>query len=377
MKRLQVARQLLENGATEKALLFAEPGLNRVTSHGVIFLVLLRQKNAGAADKLFSSLLERMSNDPIADATAVSLLSSYVFTPGVLVTSTRNGLVMNPWTPTPLAPPQLSAALRAKFFFVTSQILLRPVEPAELQLTSAGLAGTYFTIKRLLPLFEQNDPSISAALHVRLNKLAEGTNEVIPAAQREFLNAGFNSNDKKKDDPEDALSRIDGASNTNERNHLYAMAARAAAMKNQLKAREFADKIEQGELKKNVRNFVDFVLVSNALQKNESEKALLFARAGELSYLQRAWAYSETAALSKSSGLDEAMDLILEAAREAGRIPVTSAKHGLPSQDEGERLIRQENGTRFSMQSKRSTDQRLILGKRMKYLSAFKAGTTL
>jgi hypothetical protein len=292
----------------------------------VIFLVLLRQKNAGSADKLFSSLLERTSNDPNADATSVSLLSSYVFTPSVLVTSTRNGLVMNPWTPTPLAPPQLSAALRAKFFFVTSQILLRPVEPAELQLTSAGLAGTYFTIMRLLPLFEQNDPSISAALHVRLNKLAEGTNEVMPATQREFINAGFNSNDKKEDDPEDALSRIDGASNTNERNHLYAMAARAAAMKNHLKAREFADKIEHGELKKNVRNFVDFILVSNALQKNEPEKALLLARAGELSYLQRAWAYSETAALSKSSGLDEAMDLILEAAREAGRIPVTSAE---------------------------------------------------
>jgi hypothetical protein len=171
VKRLQLARQLLENGETEKALIFAEPGLNRVTSQGVIFLVLLRQKNAGSADQLFASLLERTSNDPIADATSVSLLSCYVFTPSVLVTSTRNGLLMNPWTAT-LPPPQLSPALRAKFFFVGSQILLRPVDPPELELTSAGLAGTYFTIKRLLPLFEQNDPGMAVALQGRLNRLA-------------------------------------------------------------------------------------------------------------------------------------------------------------------------------------------------------------
>ncbi len=112
-KRLQLAQQLLENGETEKALLFAEPALNRVTSQGIILLVLLRQKNAAMADQIFSSLLERTVSDPIADSTSVSLLSSYVFTPSVLVTSTRNGLLMNPWTST-LPPPQLRPALRTR-----------------------------------------------------------------------------------------------------------------------------------------------------------------------------------------------------------------------------------------------------------------------
>src|SRR6185295_9428440 len=35
VKRLQLARQLLENGETDKALAFAGPGLNRVTSPGL------------------------------------------------------------------------------------------------------------------------------------------------------------------------------------------------------------------------------------------------------------------------------------------------------------------------------------------------------
>ncbi|MEN3325994.1 MAG: hypothetical protein V7638_801 [Acidobacteriota bacterium] len=322
IKRLQLARQLLENGETQRAMLLAEPGLNRVTSQGVMFLVLLRQKNAGAADQLFNSLLERTSSDSLADATSVSLLSTYVFTPSVFVTSTRNGLLMNPWTD-PLPPPMLSPDLRAKFFSVTSQILLRPLEPGTLELTSAGIAGTYFTIKRLLPLFEQNDPNIAIALQTRLNTLGQGSDSLIPASQRGFVNAGFKSDEKKEDDPGDALSHLDDAS-TSQRNHLYAMAARAASMKNDPKAREFADKIEDSDLKKSVRNFVDFILVSKALALRDLEKALHLTRTGEISHFQRAWAYSEIAALSNSSAPEDSMNLIREAEREAERIETSA-----------------------------------------------------
>lgn len=320
-RRLQLARQLIEGGETEKAIRVAQPGLSRVTAQGVIFLVLLRQKNAGFADQIFNALLDRSSSDPVADATSVSLLSTYVFTPSVFVTSTKNGLLMNPWNEQ-LPPPQLSPELRAKFFSVASLILLRPLDRATLEQTSAGVVGTYFTIKRLLTLFEQNDPSMALALQSRLNTLAPGSDNVIPASQRGFVSAGFKSNEKKEDDPEDALSHLDGAS-TSKRNHLYAMAARAAAMKNDAKAREFAAKIEDMDLKKNVSTFVDFVLVSKALQSKDLDKALQLARTGELSHLQRAWAYSEIAALLKSSAPDDSMNLILEAGREADRM-VTS-----------------------------------------------------
>jgi|GEM_PF-5629684 len=217
----------------------------------------------------------------------------------------------------------LSPDLRAKFFSVTSQILLRPLEPGTLELTSAGLAGTYFTIKRLLPLFEHNDPSIAIALQTRLNALGQGSDSLIPASQRGFVNAGFKSDEKKEDDPEDALSHLDGAS-TSQRNHLYAMAARAASMKNDPKAREFADKIEDSDLKKNVRNFVDFILVSKALALRDLEKALHLTRTGEISHFQRAWAYSEIAALSKSSAPEDSMNLIREAEKEAERIETSA-----------------------------------------------------
>jgi hypothetical protein len=321
-KRLQLARQLLETGDLEKALALAQPGLNHVTSQGIIFLVLLRQKDSARADQLFAFILERAASDPTADATSVSLLSSYVFSPSVLVTSTRNGLLMHPWTTT-LPPPQLSPALRATFFGVASQILLRPLSPAELELTSAGLTGTYFTIQRLLPLFQQNVPEMAVVLKSKLNALGQGRDEIIPAQQREFINAGFSTKETKEETPDDVLMRIERSSGANERNYLYAIVAQKAALKNDPKARDYADRIEDAELKKSVHNFVDFILISKALEKKEPEKALHLLRTGELTHFQRAWSYTEVASLLKSSP-DRATELISEAASEASRIDASS-----------------------------------------------------
>lgn len=321
IQRLQAARQLLEGGELEKALAFAEPGLTRATSSGIIFLVLLRQKSTPRADQLFNALLERTAADPLSDATSISLLSSYVFTPSVLVTSTRNGLLMNPWTD-PLPPPKLAPALLGKFFAVASQVLLRPANRQELELTSAGLTGTYFTIKRLLPLFEQHEPEMAAALRARLNMLSDGV-DPLPEQQRSFTSVGLTSKTEETDNLE---ARIARAATTRERNTLYALAAREAAMKNDLKAREFADAIEDKELKASVRTFVDFLLVSTALEQKDTEKTLQLIRSGTLTPLQRCWSYAEVAALLKSKAPEQATELIGEAIKEAERIAVSSTE---------------------------------------------------
>lgn len=322
-KRLELAIQLLERGDTESALQIAASGLNRVTSQGIMFLVLLRKKNKTLADRNFAAMIDRAATDPLADATAVSLLASYVFTPSVLVTVTRNGLLMNPWTET-LPPPDLSPSLRATFFRVATNILLRPASLVELDLTSAGRTGTYFTILRLLPLFEQFDPNAATLLTTRLNSLTQNPEQMISAQQRAFVNTGFNRDETPSNESNDILSRIERTSNTRERDQLYALAARLAVMKDDLKAKELADKIEDSELKKRVRNFVDFVLVTKALEKKDVERAIQLARAGELTPFQRAWAYTELASAVAKSTPERAQVLLSEAVTEAGRIEATS-----------------------------------------------------
>ncbi|HEY0004870.1 MAG TPA: hypothetical protein VGB17_08665 [Pyrinomonadaceae bacterium] len=322
-KRLELAIQLLERGETESALQIAAAGLNRVTSQSIIFLVILRNKNKILADQYFASLLEKAATDPTADATAVSLLASYAFTPSVLVTATRRGLLMNPWTET-LPPPDLSTPLRATFFRVATQILLRPASLLELDQTTAGRTGTYFTILRLLPLFDQFDPNAATVLRTRLNSLAQNPEEIIPAHQRAFVNSGFARHEPAEKESEDILSRLERASSTGERDQLYALAARLAAMKDDPKAKELADKIEDAELRKRVRNFVDFVLVTKALEKSDAERAIQLARTGELSSFQRAWVYTELAGALAKSAPERIQALLDEAVAEARRIDVAS-----------------------------------------------------
>lgn len=321
-RRLQLARQLLESGELDKALLVATPGLGQVTSPGIIFLVLLRQKKAPRADQMFHSLLEVTANDPTADATSISLLSSYVFTPSTLVTVTRSGLLMNPWND-PIPPPDLSPRLKTFFFTVAAQVLLRPLGRQDLEATSAGLNGTYFTIKRLMPLFEQSSPDQAAALQARLNALSEGNRDLLSEQQRSFVNAGFNDS---TDETTNLAERISHAPNTNERNRLNALAARAAADKNDPQAREFADRIEDSELKARVREFVDFILLSKTLEKKNWEAALRLARNSQLTYFQRSWSYSELAGLVKSSAPEQAIDLINDATVQAEKIDPATAE---------------------------------------------------
>jgi hypothetical protein len=164
-KRLELANLLLEGGDVEGALRFADPALARATQPGIIFLYKLRQKNEAAADQRYAALLARTTVDPWADANSVSLLSSYAFTPLIFATVTRNGRAYGGEA----APaPALSADLRAAFFRMAAQVLLRPIAPPGQDRTSAGRAGTYFVIARLLPLFEQHAseraPELSAYL---------------------------------------------------------------------------------------------------------------------------------------------------------------------------------------------------------------------
>lgn len=321
-RRLQLARQLLDSGELDKALSVAVPGLAQVTSPGIIFLVLLRQKAAPRADQLFRSLLERTANNPAADATSISLLSSYVFTPSTLVTVTRSGLLMNPWNDS-ISPPELTPDLKALFFTIAGQVLLRPLRRQDLEATSAGLNGTYFTIKRLLPLFEQNSPDQAAALQARLNALSEGAGDLISEQQRSFVNAGFN---RAVEETTDLAERIDHAPNSNERNRLNALAARTAADKNDPKALEFVDRIEDSELKTRVQAYVELILLSKALEKKNWETALRLARNAQLTYFQRAWAYSELAGLRGKSAPEEAVQLITDATVQAEHIEPATAE---------------------------------------------------
>lgn len=318
--RLNLARQFLEEGDIERALQFADKALDRVTTHGIIFLSQLREKNQAAADQRFAALLGRTVNDPAADAITVSVLSSYAFTPFLYVIARRDGQNQTSQQRDNIVAPVMSPELRAAFFRTAAQILLRPLPPPDQDRTLAGRPGLYFAIARLLPLFDQYASDYSPELRAQLGALTPDAPEQFRSGQSPMLTRGLVPEEEMKDEGQAALESLDRAPNGEERDSLHARAAMVAARKGDQRARDYTDKIDDSDVRKRARAYVDFTLLYHAIEKKETTEALRLARTGELSNIQRAYALMEIARLMTKADPTRAAEVLDEALIEARRI---------------------------------------------------------
>jgi hypothetical protein len=318
-KRLEVALHLLNIGDTKQAKVFAEPALEFPTSPGIIFLCTLRQKDAAWADKQYMKILERSVRSSNSEATSVSLLSSYVLTPNYVVTATRRGRISNQFgegAPTADIPTQL----RTSFFEAAAAILLRPIPPPDRDVSITGRAGTYFTIARLLPLFESYAPQYVESLNTQLQILSPDAPETFRNGQDAMLRVGFASQTQSNDELAEILDKIANTGSSRERDTLYVEAIRQGVPKGDPRIRQFAEKIENENLRQQARSFTDLVAVRTALNTNDEAACLQLVRDNQLEPLHRVWAMVETARLIRNSNRPGALDLLEDADREAHRM---------------------------------------------------------
>jgi hypothetical protein len=320
-QRLRLANQLLETDV-ERALQFANPALATITMEGLNFLSFLRDKNPVAADQRYAKMLTIAETDLNADANTISLLASYLFTPHVFITFDPGGgqqwSQMNQRTPAPEVTPEL----RNAFFRTAAQVLLRPSPAREQDRSTSGLQGKYMVVQRLLPLFEQYAAKETVdQLRSEMAVLGQG------ADQREMRDEDGNNliqhglaPDRKPEDIEEALDRIDRAKTSAERDAIYLQLAIKTAQKGDLRARDFTEKIDESEVRKKARPYVDMTLALTAVDKKDTEKALMLATKGELTHIQRVWLLTQTAKALPPADRDKALGIIAEAAVEARRI---------------------------------------------------------
>ena len=319
-KRLQLARRLLEDGEMERALQFAAPALDSINRDSINFLSALREKNPTAADQVFLSLLARAERDPASDANTVSGLSSYAFTPFLFINFSPDGGASMAQERRGTAAPDLTNNIRTTFFRVASEILLRPLAPPDQDLTTSGRVGKYMIIKRLLPLFEQYAPDRAPVLRTQMTALAGDVPAREQRGDNRAVTSGITPDDTARNPLEAMQERQDRARTSEERDSIYADYAVALAGKADPKARELVDKIEDAELRKSVRGYIDFQSVQQSVQKNDPTEVARLAKSGELTSMQRIWAYSRAARLLMKSDQPRAVELLEEAAAEARRI---------------------------------------------------------
>jgi len=330
-KRFHLARKLLDDGEIERALEFAAPVLDQVNVNSIGFLSALREKRPETADQRYALLLAKAEFHPASDANTASGLSSYVFTPGLYVTFKPDGGAR--WSQpdqagSRLNPPNLPPALRNRFFQVAGNILLRPLPPPGQDFSSSGRIGKYRVIKRLLPFFDQSAADTASALRSQLTALADEVGTQAVGNDNPLLTQGVQT-EETIDDALDALEKmqkqLDHAKTTQERDLIYQDAAAALVNQSDVRAQDLADKIDDPNRRAQVRRFVDFELVRLALRKKEAAEAVRLAKAGQLTHMQRVWAYTQAAQLlMKSEGL-RAIYLLAEARDEARRIQADDA----------------------------------------------------
>lgn len=325
-QRLSVARDLLLSGELEKAMQFADPVLAQVTMESMNFLVQVRAKNAAVADARYAALLASATNNPQADANAVSLLSSYLFTPGLYITfngtSTNTSQSTSTFTPAQVAP-----ELRNAFFQTAAAILLRPLPPPEQpDQSSSGLDGKFLVIKRLLPFFEQSaPPAMVESLRGHMNALNTSISDGARRYDLDALNEGMRAEKPAADREQALLDRLDRAKTSAERDSIYIQLAVRTAGAGDLRAREFASKVEDTEVRKQVQAYIDGSLANYFVDKKLTDQALEMAHKGDLTQLQKTWVLSQTAKLLAKTDKDKALEIVDEAATEARRIDVSDS----------------------------------------------------
>lgn len=315
LKRLLVANKLLAAGDVVAAKEFAGPALTDVNAQSIGFLSKLRAKDAATADKIFAELLARVEADPMADANTISGLSSYAFTPGFYIVFWADG--GNPWMQPdgPTVAPNLDSALRSRFFRVAANVLLRPVPPPDQDTSSCGPRGRLKVITRLLPLFEQYMPETAPALRTQL--MAKEGRNIDPSL--DLFTEGIKPENYSAEigDIDEQLGR---SQSSEDRDEIYAATAARIAPTGNKRAREFADAIEESQLRGRIRNYVDFELVKFAIRKKNAAEVVQAAIAGELTHIERSWAYSQAARLLFETERERAVELLQKATDEAERI---------------------------------------------------------
>jgi hypothetical protein len=316
-RRLQLAIELLQENDAERALQFAEPALTKVNQTVVEFLVDLREKSPDAADQRFGALLGRAFADPATDPNAVLILSSYVLTPHLYMSLAGGGMSMSQRQDNIAPPANMAAAVRQGFAQFAAQELMRPLPPADQSDGNSARGAAYFVIGRLLPFLEQTLPASVAPLRAQMAAVMPDMNDQSRQRMDRNMTRGLVPDSQRSDGMQEALDAAQQATTPEARDRAYLQAALIASRKSDPKARDYASKIENADLRQQAYAFVDFTAVNQAIQKKDGLEVLRLAQAGDLNNTQRTWAYTEAARLLKDDRAHalEALEAAFQSAR--------------------------------------------------------------
>lgn len=137
------------------------------------------------------------------------------------------------------------------------------------------------------------------------------------------LNRGLRAERLVADREQALLERLERAKTSAERDTIYIQLVNLFVRTGDMRAREFASKVEDTEVRKQLQAYVDASLAIYFVEKKMPDQALEMAHKGDLTQIQKSWALSQTAKLLAKTDKDKATEVADEAATEARRIDVS------------------------------------------------------
>jgi hypothetical protein len=329
-QRLSIARQLFDEGDYTHAALVVAPlaAAAGPTPQLIDFILLLRTRDARAADGLYLRLLEATRADAGADVNDVLALATATVTPGVYAYVGEDG---TPGFDARYASKEerrapMSEEMRAAFYTVAAGVLLRPGVPGGGR--PEGAAALYYAISRLLPFFEGEAPQHAPALQARRTALAAE----MASGRRENVEATAGVRGLRVENPtgplQYVLEKIKSAANSSARDaarlRAVATAAQSALWE---RAHSIADQIEDAETRRDARLVIAVRQVTttarafgDADDAEDIARAADFVRAADVPNEVRAVGLAQAAELAaRLAGGERAPQLLAEAAGYAGQ----------------------------------------------------------
>jgi hypothetical protein len=197
---------------------------------------------------------------------------------------------------------------------------MQPLAAPDQDHTTSGRTGKYLAIKRLLPLFEQYAADIAPGLRTQLTALGSYVPADMQQGENRSVTVGIQPESSEGDPLQRMEERLKRATTSEQRDAIYADYAVSLSQDADPRGKDLIDKIENTELRKEVKAYTDFELVQLAIRKKDAAEAYRLVKSGELTSVQKVWALTTAAKFVLTTERTRATDMLEEALAESRRI---------------------------------------------------------
>jgi len=146
----------------------------------------------------------------------------------------------------------------------------------------------------------------------------------VPAGLQQGENRAVNTGilpESSEGDPYQRMQeRLDHATRSEDRDAIYADYAVSLTEDGDPRAKDLVDKIENTEMRKNVKAYTNFEATQLAVRNKDVTEIMRLVKTGDLTSIQKVWALTSAAKLVVASERSRATDMLEEALAESRRI---------------------------------------------------------